>query len=372
LKATAKAQTAKARQKATEREIRARRPVLSKRNPLNGDKKAEAAFNAAVKKLANKTASVKDLQVAMRAGEKAGLSQTEVWRVVKQHWNAAARKLGKKRNPGILGALETMATLAMGTSAALEIKRQLSPAKRPKAKPAAKRRNVPVRKTNIPSGGKRPGAGRPKGTTGTQPRPSVTIHKLNLEILNLRRLLKRTSSKRGRELTQHRIDRLTEKRDQLKRKQNPDGYAGFQGRESTKEMNLDGPVNLPKRTWVLGRLWELGVVGRTPLNFRRRDGKPTRRFWLLSDYANKYLWIAGPPMAHPDPTIKEGEVRPFGTLTSVCYETRKDHLDDEVDTPYEHDFGEEGGRKPILGIDRDGYAHIIGGDFIITDLGIKD
>lgn len=279
-------------------------------NPLNSNTKAGKAFAAAVKKLANKTATRKQLVAAMNAGKKAGLSQTEVWRIVRTHWNKAAKAHGKKRNPGVIS---TLAEIFMGTSAALDVHRQLAAKpkkkKRPaaKAKPAARKRNAAV-----PS----------------RSRNGKTTHV---------------------------------------RRQNPGNYEKFQGRMPDKYLDLDGPVNIPSRTWCLGRLEELKVRGKTPYTF-------PRKFWLLGDDSNKNLWIAGGPIAHPDPAIKEGEIRPLGTLDLVAYKTKKDHLfpADEVETTYEHKFGEEGGRKPVFGYDRNGYGHIVQGDFRITPEGIRN
>ena len=60
----------------------------------------------------------------------------------------------------------------------------------------------------------------------------------------------------------------------------------------------------------------------------------------------------------------------LGTLEAVTYATEK-----RGDGPslYEHQFGEEGGRKPRLAVDVDtNRLHIVGGDYTVEDRGIVD
>lgn len=59
----------------------------------------------------------------------------------------------------------------------------------------------------------------------------------------------------------------------------------------------------------------------------------------------------------------------LGELSSVTYKTKKG---DET-AYYEHEFGEEGGKKPDLVADVDNKKlHIVGGDYDINDRGIID
>jgi hypothetical protein len=60
----------------------------------------------------------------------------------------------------------------------------------------------------------------------------------------------------------------------------------------------------------------------------------------------------------------------LGRLVSVTYATNK-----AGDGPsyYEHQFGEEGGRRPSLAVDVDTQdLHIVGGDYTVEDRGIVD
>lgn len=162
------------------------------------------------------------------------------------------------------------------------------------------------------------------------------------------------------------------------RKRNPSGgYEAFQGRESTKVLDLSGPHNIPANTWTLGELHEIRIPGKKPIDFTHdRQGRPLReKFYLLSDNKDEGLWIAGTrggKVAVPDLRIEEGNARSLGKASHIVYKTLKAHLDDVEPVLYEHKFGEEGGERPAFAIDRDGFGHIIGGAFTITPLGIRD
>jgi hypothetical protein len=148
-------------------------------------------------------------------------------------------------------------------------------------------------------------------------------------------------------------------------------YSDFQGRESTKVFEIVTPPGTPKRVWILGRLWELRVKGYGTLDLSRGV------FYLCSDERNNKLYIGGSRTARitdPVPGMKAGQLLPLGELTHVVYETEKSHLGDAPGdpSPYIHRLGEEGGRRPMLAVDNEGYGYIEGGDYTITPLGIRD
>ncbi len=59
----------------------------------------------------------------------------------------------------------------------------------------------------------------------------------------------------------------------------------------------------------------------------------------------------------------------LGKLVAVTYATKKG---DET-AHWEHTFGEEGGRRPVLAVDPDtNRLHIVGGDYRVEDRGIVD
>lgn len=157
------------------------------------------------------------------------------------------------------------------------------------------------------------------------------------------------------------------------RKRNPSGgFEAFQGREATKTLDLKGPANIPANTWTLGELHEIRIPGKKPIDFTSLTGE---KFYVLSDRGNKNLWIAGTRTGKaftPDVRINPGEAKPVGRASHIVYKTLKAHLGDNEEVLYIHKFGEEGGERPHFANDRDGFAHIIGGDFTITPLGIRD
>jgi len=62
----------------------------------------------------------------------------------------------------------------------------------------------------------------------------------------------------------------------------------------------------------------------------------------------------------------------LGQLEAVVYSTRKGHGRNAF-AHWEHEFGEEGGRKPTLAMDPSNKRlHIVGGDYKVEDRGIVD
>lgn len=169
------------------------------------------------------------------------------------------------------------------------------------------------------------------------------------------------------------IDRAKKKRAgyEAKAKKNPfDAYESFQGRPSTKTVEVVTPKGAPKNLYCLGKLLELRLKGAEDMNFRRENSGKT--FYICADEQNKQLWISGGKVAKPDNSIKDGFSEPIALITHIAYETKKVHLNDTKTTGYIHKFGEEGGQQPTLAIDNAGFPIIVGGDYSITSLGIAN
>jgi len=67
---------------------------------------------------------------------------------------------------------------------------------------------------------------------------------------------------------------------------------------------------------------------------------------------------------------KPRELVELGKLEAVTYSTKKG---DEGLQHYEHAFGEDGGKKPVLAMDPDtDRLHVVGGDYRVEDRGIVD
>jgi hypothetical protein len=77
-----------------------------------------------------------------------------------------------------------------------------------------------------------------------------------------------------------------------------------------------------------------------------------------------------PPRKHVavTPPPRPRELVELGRLEAVTYSTTKGK---EGLQHYEHEFGEEGGRKPVLAVDpHTDRLHVIGGDYAVEDRGI--
>lgn len=155
-------------------------------------------------------------------------------------------------------------------------------------------------------------------------------------------------------------------------KRNSASYESFQGRPSTKTIELVTPETAPRRLYNLGILFELKVKGIVkPVNFRRTHSG--RTFYICADEQNKQLWIAGGKCGDPQPELTKGYATPLGEIIHIIYETQKVHLgDDDGASGYIHKFGDEGGMRPQLAIDRHGFGIIQDGEYEITPLGIRN
>jgi hypothetical protein len=70
------------------------------------------------------------------------------------------------------------------------------------------------------------------------------------------------------------------------------------------------------------------------------------------------------------PARRPRELVKLGSLEAVTYGTTKGS---EGYAHYEHEFGEEGGKKPALAMDpKNKRLHIVGGDYDVEDRGIVD
>lgn len=84
-----------------------------------------------------------------------------------------------------------------------------------------------------------------------------------------------------------------------------------------------------------------------------------------------FHWGRGPRKAVRVATSpRPGELVELGKLEAVTYSTTKG---DEGFEHYEHAFGEDGGKKPVLAMDPDtDRLHVVGGSYRVEDRGIVD
>lgn len=89
------------------------------------------------------------------------------------------------------------------------------------------------------------------------------------------------------------------------------------------------------------------------------------------DFRERFHW------GRPARGVRKTSVAPLpkalaklGTLEAVVYGT---HKQGDGYSHYEHEFGEDGGRKPELAVDPDsGRLHIVGGGYRVEERGIVD
>jgi hypothetical protein len=107
------------------------------------------------------------------------------------------------------------------------------------------------------------------------------------------------------------------------------------------------------------------------MNFRRESSG--KNFYLCADENNKSLYVTGGKVSTGDSSLQDNFVDELGEIVYVVYETQKAHLGDENgESQYIHHFGDEGGERPTLAVDNEGYGIIQGGDYKITSLGVRN
>lgn len=152
------------------------------------------------------------------------------------------------------------------------------------------------------------------------------------------------------------------------RRNNPKVFEEFHGRphDPRRDKEYETSHLAPRSLDLLGRkvslVMEDGEV--IPLGKRVLTASPQRK-----------MWIAGAPLAKPNPTLKQNAVELYKRIRRINYSTRKDHLGDNYVTPYTHKTAEETKRKedmPYLGFDREGYAVLYGGNYGIEAAGIRN
>jgi hypothetical protein len=148
-------------------------------------------------------------------------------------------------------------------------------------------------------------------------------------------------------------------------RKNPGGvnFEMFSGRQSTKKTEARSSQFAPKNLEFLGDLIEIKLIGNgEPLSFVEKNSRFP--FMLCAD-GNGRMHIVGKRIASPDSSLQSNELSSFGEMRSITYRAQKAHLGDTKPTFYKHDFGEEGGTRPELCADRQGYAVINGGTYRI-------
>lgn len=146
-----------------------------------------------------------------------------------------------------------------------------------------------------------------------------------------------------------------------KRKRNPSPaqvFSEFRGKDVSRKTKAKAAKGTPAVLAKLGQLRELRLRDKT-LSF---GGNAS----LAAD-GRKKLHVVGVQMNRPNPP---GEVE-YGEIISVTYRADKPHIESGT-FDYVHKFGEDGGRRPKLVVDEEGFPLIEGGSYKIDSDGIID
>jgi hypothetical protein len=157
-------------------------------------------------------------------------------------------------------------------------------------------------------------------------------------------------------------------------------YQDFQGRDIGGYTFEEAPPWTPDNVAVLGELnkLHLGSGERIPFDPEQVQLCADKNGELLivgaqfaitgelpDDDSNNFDVIEVPPYM-PDEVIVIDEIK------KIEYITHKDHIGDGGEYNFVHKFGEEGGARPLLALDAQGFPMIVGGDYFITAEGIRD
>lgn len=85
---------------------------------------------------------------------------------------------------------------------------------------------------------------------------------------------------------------------------------------------------------------------------------------------NEKLWIVAESSPVFQRRAPKGQALDYGEVQAICYDTAKSHIGGGKRYEYEHQFGEDGGKKPHLLVDDEGMPILKGGDYKIRAEGI--
>jgi hypothetical protein len=160
-------------------------------------------------------------------------------------------------------------------------------------------------------------------------------------------------------------------------RKNPGGelFEEFQGRPATKVSEMQVSALAPQHLDQLGDLVEIKLVGGETINLERiRNGKRHYPFKLtgVKRGGKHRLWIVGGRFAKANPNLEDHQVEILGEIDHVVYGSFKPSVGETKYQHFIHELGEESGIKPELGIDKDGFPVIKGGNYTIESRGIVD
>lgn len=340
---------------------------MATKKPSPAQLRARAAFVKMVKerarlRAAGKLAPVKRKTKAAKVRRVAGKpSPAQLAARAKFAAMSRAKAKGKKaakgkKNPGIIKMSEAefskFSSKIKGVGSAPKITRTRS------ASPSKRKAGKRFKKVGVFGGGGFLGLGKSIQTIKRNPGLVAKIKKLIAGSGKKKKVAKvgTRRTQRGR----HTAAPVGYRRTQRGRKLNPapaNVFSEFRGKDVTRRTKVKAASGTPSTLAQLGKLRELRLRGKT-LKFRAGH--------LAAD-GRKKLHVVGVKAKHRG---NPGEVD-YGEIISVTYEADKPHVEEGVFN-YIHRFGEDGGTRPHLVVDPEGFMKIEGGSYKISADGIID
>jgi hypothetical protein len=149
-------------------------------------------------------------------------------------------------------------------------------------------------------------------------------------------------------------------------------FRTFRGFDPTKKTQIAKSRFVPQGTWVLGQLPFLDLMGG-----RRQPFGPG--FHLVGD-AKGDLHIVKvnrdgstrAPFKPLDPATRKNGVTWIDEVKRFPYKSQKVHIGKDTVYVWIHKAGEEGGDRPIFGIDDSGFPVLRGGSYELKEEGIRN
>ena len=137
----------------------------------------------------------------------------------------------------------------------------------------------------------------------------------------------------------------------------------FQGRQADRNTAVNASVYAPARTSKLGGLKFVKLSNGRKLSFNEK------RAFLMEGTDGK-MYVGGVRFAPPKSLEKAGDFFDMGKIDQIGYITHKNHIENGETFCYVHKMGENGGKRPHLMLDYQGFPLIVGGSYKIRRVGI--
>lgn len=137
----------------------------------------------------------------------------------------------------------------------------------------------------------------------------------------------------------------------------------FQGRTAERNTAVNASVYAPARASKLGGLKFIKLTNGRTLHFNEKRAS-------LMEGTDGKMYIGGVRFAPPKSLERKEDFFDMGKIDRVGYITHKNHIENGETFCYVHKMGENGGKRPHLMLDYQGFPLIVGGSYKIRRVGI--